>query len=44
MWTPLNGDESELNEVGPVPHDDAPDEPVKHGTELPAMTLYPETL
>lgn len=41
-WTPLCGDEKELNEVGSVPHDDSPDERYKHGTEFPAMTLYHE--
>lgn len=44
MCTPLNGDDVELNEEGPKPHDDPPDERYKHGTELATMSVYPETL
>lgn len=43
LCTPLNGDEEELNEVGSKPHEESPLDHCVKGTELAAISLYPET-
>lgn len=40
--TPFNGDEEEFNEVGSVPHEDAPCRRCEYGTEFSAITMYPD--